>query len=1136
MLRNTATEKRVPPRRFPTALRLSAAVLLLLLRLAFLPPALLASSDAPLSLASGKWARVSVTQAGMHFISDNTLRAMGFADPSHVTAVGAGGPMLSEDLPDPAQCRPLVPSPTLRTEEGICFFARPLVSWLPDGDDWLMTRRHTINPYSEKAFCLLTDSSPSEPEIPAADLTDTSGLPEITTFTQTLLHEQDITRPSQTGRTLLGEDFRGHPVRTFSFRLAGNTGDARVRVAFGSKVTNGSASLMVKANGTQLPSTTDDRIPAVATAETFLVHTLTSKRVHAPGDKLDLEIAFTYSGALATAALDFIEVEYERKLEMSGGQIVFTTDAREPSQAVVEGASPNTVVWETTSPACIRPVATELQGTSLRFAVAPGFREFVAFDPSAVTLQPEHEGRVDNSTLLQGGVADLLIVSPEKFLPAALQLAQLHTETDRLEVRVATPGEIYCHFSSGTPDVSALRHLLAYWRHTAGKVPAVLILGRASNDPKGTARPSADIGAEVPVWQSADGLSASTSFSTDDFTAMLDPGPFNPSSARIHTPVGRWPVTSLAEAEAAVTKLRGQLANAHPGPWRNHVLLVADDGDNAAHLMQAEALAEALAESEHGRHLDVSRLYLDTFPLTMTPTGPAYPQATARLKEEWRQGKALVTYIGHANAREWGHEKLLRQTDLDDLATPRMPFLYAATCDFLAWDLDERSGAEKLWLNPKGGITGALCPSRKVFISLNGPLNNAFAPSLFAAVDSGQRLTVGEAAVNAKNADRGTNRLRYALLADPVTRLPWPRFNVALDSLGNSCPSDDDPPVIPALAAVEAAGRITDTRGETASGFNGTATLTFYDAETPVQSLGNGSDGKAVSFNDRGKPLFHATARVANGVWRTLLKIPADLSQNYGNARMVAYAADSLGNEAHGSSCGFILHGTGPTASGDTEGPEIKDFWLNSPLFSDGAVTGPSVLVNARIEDPSGIDMSAATTGKGLTLTLDGSLTVDAGNFLTPEPGGFTAAHLSHRLDNVAAGRHTLTLRTHDNAGNASETTLAFNVDAAWQPGIAHVAALTAPGDSQAVFLVETDGIDGGATCRIELFSLPGLHVATLTGNGQQRIPGTFSIEWNLRDRASRRVPPGIYPFRAVVTDSEGRQFSKSSKAFIPGL
>ena len=78
---------------FIRPLAIMAATLLCSISSQALSPESFATSS---KLASGKWAKVEVAESGMQFISNATLKALGFSDPDKVNVYGFGGRMLPE--------------------------------------------------------------------------------------------------------------------------------------------------------------------------------------------------------------------------------------------------------------------------------------------------------------------------------------------------------------------------------------------------------------------------------------------------------------------------------------------------------------------------------------------------------------------------------------------------------------------------------------------------------------------------------------------------------------------------------------------------------------------------------------------------------------------------------------------------------------------------------------------------------------------------------------------------------------------------------------------------------------------------------------------------------------------------------
>lgn len=82
-------------------------------------------------LADGRWGKIEVLESGIQFISNATLRNLGFPDPSKVKVYGYGGRMLPERLDDSIpDDLPLIPS--VQTSRGIIFFGLSNVEWNQD--------------------------------------------------------------------------------------------------------------------------------------------------------------------------------------------------------------------------------------------------------------------------------------------------------------------------------------------------------------------------------------------------------------------------------------------------------------------------------------------------------------------------------------------------------------------------------------------------------------------------------------------------------------------------------------------------------------------------------------------------------------------------------------------------------------------------------------------------------------------------------------------------------------------------------------------------------------------------------------------------------------------------------------------
>ena len=79
-------------------------------------------------LATGKWARVAVSQSGMQLITTQQLRALGFTDLSRVRVHGYGGREIPLEL-NSSYVDDLPEQPSVQTSKGIVFFGVDNVTW-----------------------------------------------------------------------------------------------------------------------------------------------------------------------------------------------------------------------------------------------------------------------------------------------------------------------------------------------------------------------------------------------------------------------------------------------------------------------------------------------------------------------------------------------------------------------------------------------------------------------------------------------------------------------------------------------------------------------------------------------------------------------------------------------------------------------------------------------------------------------------------------------------------------------------------------------------------------------------------------------------------------------------------------------
>lgn len=1095
-------------------------------------------------LAEGRWVKMKVPSTGVHYLSNTLLRRMGFNNPEKVSVYGTGGGMVPEGL-SASMADDLPKVPTLVTSGGIIFFGRDHFTWEPNTSRSTRNLRpyaHTINPYCNDSYYFLTERDDNS-EIAKEPAADCSGLPEITDFKDRIVYEKDLAAPDETGRLMLGEDFRTRRTQTFNFKLPGNIGDASVNVAFGAKVTNADSYIYVSANGTKLPEDNTNKIGR-CNGEYFIATTNVLRPVSDVGENLALGIEYSQpQGALFTARLDYIEVFYRRALSLDKGSLHFYVNPDTRSAVKISGASDETVIWDVTNPAKPKQVSFTLNGTAAVFPTASGYAEYVAVNPSKVSASNAAEytyQTVANQDIHGMETPDMVIISLPEYLSGANRIAALHESVDSMKVVVLTPDVIYNEFSGGSADVSAFRKLLKMWYDRPGerKIGYCLLFGRPSFDNKNVTSEQKDMGYNpLLIWQSPTGTAETSSFSSDAYIAMLDdcePGDLKMNAAQQRVAVGRIPVKSASEAETAAAKLEKYLLSPTLGPWRNHVMLIADDGDTSQHFTQSEKVYTNLRKEGNGASFLYDRVYLDSYELELTGTGNTYPAAKSRMMRNFNEGVIYTNYIGHASPTSWTHEKLMEWSDMNSFSNPNLTFIIAATCSFGKWDAKSVSGAEVMTLNPTAGAIGMITPSRTVYIDQNGVLSGYIAQQVFKRADDGGATRWGDVYKNGLNLYVNDNKLRYCMIGDPALRVPSPSHSVSITSIDGKEPSDsENAPVVSALSKMQVEGEILAPDGQIDKSFNGTLNIQLFDAEKAITTNGN-NDANVENYNDHVTKLAATSVKVTEGKWNAQIMLPAEIDNNYTPALLSCYAWSDNKVEANGHTTGFYVFGMDEEALPDTIGPAIETFYLNTPTFADGTLVGPSPMVFATLHDDSGINLSEGGIGHRITLTLDGKTFYnDVSAYYTPDVSREGAGSIAYPLSDLEAGSHTLELSVWDNANNSSRASLEFNVGANADPVISGLGTDVNPASTSVVFEVTMGHINSLSSLTLEVFDLAGRKVwsQSLTSPGASR--NVFNASWNLCDTSGARVPRGIYLYRATATTPEGTQSSKTKKLAV---
>lgn len=1096
-------------------------------------------------LSQGKWVKIRIPETGVYKITQNDARKWGFADVNKVKVFGYGGTPLPELLTAKGYVDDLPVVPVMRKDNVIYFFAKGATSWRSGRN---ISYQQVQHPYSDAGYYFLTeDVDVSDAAIIEATNTVDGNSPVVSEFTERLFHERELMSAGETGRQLLGEDFRFNSNQTFNFDIPGYVSGSEVSVltSFGTNCQGGTSRLTFRYNGTQLGASSADAMDAVSSEYTHVVMANSVKKFTlGNADKFSYTVGLQYGGTLNLARLDYITVNYQRSIKLVDGKLAFRCNTVAPATLHIEGADANTVVWDVTDNGILTMMNLTSSADGVAFApCALGEREYVAFNANASLPSPEYAGAVGNQNIHGEQIPDMIIISPKAFVEQARRVASLHEEHDGMRVLVVNDESVYNEFSSGTPDAMAYRNLCKMFYDRGAdadghRLRYLLLFGRGTYDNRQmTDLVKANSYPMLLTYQSDESTNEYTSYTSDDLFVMLDDNVgSNLSYAKLSIAVGRMPVKSVTEAKTVVDKLYKYVNSKDYGAWKSVATIAADDQNRSEHIRQAESIIN-LYSRNGASDMVFNKIYVDAYDNKSSGGSRVCEIGRDKLFKQFDEGMLWLSYIGHANPTSWTGEQLLTWKDINSFYNKRLPFMYDATCEFARFDANAVSGGEIMYLNGNGGVIAELSAARLVYIPNNGTLNNAVAKYAFSRDKDGKRYTIGEFVRLGKNDVNDDNRLRYVLLGDPAMRLRIPEYKVKLETINGYAIDDENMPTFEARQTLTFAGVITDEDGNAVTDFNGNVVSTLYDAEQSVVTKGYGEDGTEYVFQDRSNRLALATNTVNEGKFSIKITVPSELSagtsyDNYSPARICFYAYSEANDiEAEGSSDKFYIYGYDETVEPDAEGPEIRTLALNSDNFKDGDNVNESPLVIATIFDKDGINFSSGGIGHDITLLIDGKESYnDVSTYFTPvyDSEG-NAGTISYPLSNLSEGEHTLRLKAWDVFNNSSEKTIRFNVVKGLKPEVYDVYTTSNPAITDAVFYLKHNRPDALMTVSLQIYDLMGREVWSSTQTGKSDMYTSFPITWDLRDMNGSRVQRGIYVYRASVS-TDGEKFTTKSK------
>ena len=1104
-------------------------------------------------LASGKWYKVAVSRDAIYKLTPQYMSDIGMGSGIPINTIGVFGNGMGE-LPER--------NATFRyddLQENALFVHDANSDGVFNGNDYILfygrgskrwsynatTQRfsHQNHHYANKNFYFITSDQGSGKQISPASYPPGTPTQTVTAFDDFAFIEEDNVNLIGTGRKWFGDlfDFKLSYNYTFKFPNLVQNEPVEVYTEAVARSTTSGTTLRISNGQTQVSNLFFSSV-GTGGGDDYVKESSSRDQFNASSSTVT--ITATYNNSInpsAVAWLDYIEVTARRELTFSGGAMFFrdtrTVAPGSFSKFEIDNAPSTARIWDVTDHINPKNVSYTMNGPIAEFtAPTDELREFVMVQGTSFDT-PEMVGSVANQDLHGMAVHDMIIVSHPDFLTESQRLADFHASHDGITAAVVNVRKIYNEFSSGGQDITAIKDFMrSLYEKAASPSDApkyLLLFGDASYDYKNRVEPNHNY---VPIYESTKSYSLYNSYSTDDYYGFLDPTEgVNMRTEILDLSIGRFPVTSVSQARAAVDKvIHYSSSELTYEPWKNNLLFVSDDVDQPWEMIltnEPDYIARRM-ERDYPQY-NVQKIYSDSYIQKSSAGSQRYPEARLDLFRKVESGNLITTYVGHGGEVGWATERILQLDDVngwDNLNN--MPVFTTITCEFSRLDDPVRvSAGEQLFRNKKGGAISLFSTTRVVFVNSAISINRTFFDTVFGKVD-GQYQTMGDIIRATKNQVFDEVRLKFSLLGDPALKMSIPEYHIELLEL-NGTPMGQGVDTLKALSKINMVGQVVDEFGNKLTSFNGRVNPLIFDKSLAKVTLMNDNQGVPIDFYEFENVIYRGKVGVQNGDFQFDFIVPLDINYNIGKGKANFYSR-SLPDEGHGSDTTLFVGGLNTNASADNFGPLI-DAFINDRSFVNGGITSPDPVLYVELFDTSGINTVGNGIGHDLIAILDDNTnnTMVLNDFYEADLDSYQSGKIRFPLYDLEPGDHQILVRVWDVYNNPSETLINFKVLESTDLQLSHVLNWPNPFTTYTEFQFEHNRASEPLEVQVQVYTVAGQLIKTInqtimaTGN---RITG---IAWDGRDQYGDPIGKGVYVYRLRVRSTVDQSSAEKTEKLV---
>lgn len=1125
-------------------------------------------------LANGNWYRIGVTQTGVHKIDYTFLKNLGIdvnlLNPLSLKIYGKGGGMLPfknadyrpDDLPENAIYIEGENDGKFDSTDYILFYGQGPDKWVKDNISCLGYSLQK-NVYSDTTFYFINISSGLGKRITNMSEPGANANVTVTEFDDFKNYEKDQLNLIKSGREFYGEFFEAITDQTFEFSFPNlvSATPVGIRSSTVARCVGCTSSFKITAQGSDLERTVNvAAAPSVYYGDYVMQGNMCTNFL-SQVSTIPVKITYNKNGD-SFGYLNYLELKARRKLLIDENQMLFKDLTAVGPGNIAEynlgNYSSNYLVWNVTNPVNVSKVNGLVNGTNFTFKYgADSIADFVVFHNSVGLLKPIASKKINNQNLHSLPQADYIIVTHPSFLSQAQELAAIHKSVDSLSVNIATTEEIYNEFSSGMPDVTAIKDFLKMFYDRASnsdELPKYLLLfGDGSYDNKNFTPSNTNL---IPTYQSENSTQPINSYVSEDYFGLLDDNEGDLISDVIDIGIGRFPVKNTKEADGVIKKIKtylmptsyldaeesahscladGTVNNTGFGDWRNVICFIADDQDGGTHMSQADALS-TLVDTNY-KVVNIEKIFSDAYKQEVSAGGQKYPDVNEAINRRMERGALIMNYTGHGGETGWAGERILDMPMVQNWSNINtLPLFVTATCEFSRFDDPSRTSAgELVLLNENGGGIGLLTTTRLVYSNPNYILNANFYKHVFDTIN-GQMARLGDIIRLTKTSSSASvNNRNFTLLGDPAIRLACPENKVFTTSINNTS-IETFTDTIKALSKITVKGYVADINGAKINSFNGMVYPTILDKKANITSLGNDGPPDAtprMNFKLQKNVVYRGKVSVTNGEFEFSFIVPKDIAYNIDYGKF-SYYAENGETDANGYETRFLIGGFNDKAPTDNDGPDIKLF-MNDEKFISGGLTNESPNIFSNLFDENGINTVGNGIGHDITAILDENTekTMVLNDFYQSETNSYQKGSVRYKLNDLSEGRHTIKLKAWDVYNNSNETSIEFIVAKSAALALEHVLNYPNPFTTRTQFFFEHNKPCSYLAINIQVFTVSGKLVKTIETNMFNNSYRSEGIEWDGKDDFGDKLARGVYVYKLNVRAGDGSFADKIEKLVI---